>query len=79
MNKKERRELEAAPLVIIFANYPYPQYRKKCKQAGADFFFDKATEFQRINEVLKMLSRTPGSGENCKSRSGKKETRSDEI
>lgn len=25
--------------VIMFTNYPYPQYRKKCKELGADFFF----------------------------------------
>ena len=41
--------------VIILTNYPYPQYRKKCMEAGADFFFDKSTEFERILEVFKRL------------------------
>jgi DNA-binding NarL/FixJ family response regulator len=44
-----------APKVIILTNYPYPQYRKKCMEAGADFFFDKSTEFERIPEVFKWL------------------------
>jgi len=43
------------PLVIILTNYPYPQYRRKCIEAGADFFFDKSTEFDKVTEVLKQL------------------------
>ena len=42
-------------VVIIFTNYPYPQYRKKCMEAGADFFFDKSMEFEKIPEVLGQL------------------------
>jgi DNA-binding NarL/FixJ family response regulator len=49
--KKEKQ----APMVIILTNYPYPQYRKKCLGLGADYFFDKSTEFERIPEVLKEL------------------------
>ena len=45
-----------SPLVIVLTNYPYPQYRRKCIDAGADFFFDKSTEFDRVGEVLKQLS-----------------------
>ena len=41
--------------VIIFTNFPYVQYRKKCMDAGADFFFYKATEFEKLIEVLKQL------------------------
>ena len=44
------------PLVMMLTNYPYPQYRKKCKDAGADFFFDKSTEFDEIFEILKKLT-----------------------
>jgi len=51
--KKEKN----SPLVIMLTNYPYPQYRKKCKDAGANFFFDKSTEFDKITEVLKKLTR----------------------
>jgi DNA-binding NarL/FixJ family response regulator len=44
-----------APVIIILTNYPYPQYRKKCMEAGADYFFDKSTDFEKILEVLKKL------------------------
>jgi len=44
------------PLVIVLTNYPYPQYRRKCIEAGADFFFNKSTEFEKVTEVLKQFS-----------------------
>ena len=44
-----------APIVIMLTNYPYPQYRKKCMEAGADFFFEKSTEFEKVMGVLKKV------------------------
>ena len=41
------------PLMIVLTSYPYPQYKKKCLDSGADYFFDKSTEFQKVIEVLK--------------------------
>jgi len=41
--------------VIIFTNYPYFQYRKRCLDAGAEFFFYKAAEFENLIEALKKL------------------------
>ena len=46
---------QPAPTVIIFTNYPDPQYRKQCLQAGADYFFDKSLEFEALGGVLKDL------------------------
>ena len=43
---------EGAPIVIILTNYPYPVFRQKCLQAGADFFLDKSTEFEQIPELF---------------------------
>jgi DNA-binding NarL/FixJ family response regulator len=45
------------PTVIILTNYPYPAYRKRCKDLGADYFFDKSTEFEGALEVLREMSR----------------------
>ena len=41
--------------VIILTDYPFPQYRQKCIEAGADFFFVKSTEFDRVVPALKQL------------------------
>jgi DNA-binding NarL/FixJ family response regulator len=51
--KKERPTTK----VIMFTNYPYPQYRKKCMDAGADYFFDKSTEFEKVSEVIKQKTK----------------------
>jgi DNA-binding NarL/FixJ family response regulator len=48
-----------APIIIMLTNYSYPQYRKKCTDAGAAFFFDKSNEFERVPELLKALVRDP--------------------
>jgi DNA-binding NarL/FixJ family response regulator len=43
-------------VVIVLTNYPFPQYRKRFKNNGAKFFFDKAEEFEKIIDVLKRLA-----------------------
>lgn len=42
--------------VLILTKYPYPQYRRRCMEEGADFFFDKSSEFEKVIEVLKQLA-----------------------
>jgi DNA-binding NarL/FixJ family response regulator len=44
------------PKVIMFTNYPYLQYRKRCLDVGADFFFYKAKEFEQLVEVVTKLA-----------------------
>jgi PAS domain S-box-containing protein len=41
--------------VIIMTNYPYAQYRRKCLESGADFFFDKSTEFEQVAATVQEL------------------------
>jgi len=56
----------------MFTNYPYSQYRKKCEETGADFFFDKSTEFHKITDVLKKISQELEEKENNNSKMNKK-------
>jgi len=44
------------PKIIVFTNYPYLQYRKRCVEAGADFFFYKALEFEKLVALIKELT-----------------------
>jgi DNA-binding NarL/FixJ family response regulator len=44
------------PIVIVLTNYPYPQYKRACLEAGADYFFDKTGEFGSILDVLQDLT-----------------------
>ena len=46
--------------VIMLTNYPYPQYRKKCKELGADYFFDKVREIEEIPKVIEELAKDKG-------------------
>lgn len=41
--------------VIILTNYPYPQYRRRCMEEGADYFFDKSSEFEKVFKVIEEL------------------------
>jgi DNA-binding NarL/FixJ family response regulator len=49
--KQDRPEVMA----ILLTNFAHDQYRQKCLQLGADYFFDKSTEFERVIEVLRQL------------------------
>jgi len=49
------KKRKSSPKVIVFTNYPYFQYRKRCLDAGADFFFYKATEFEILIDLLRHL------------------------
>jgi DNA-binding NarL/FixJ family response regulator len=42
--------------VLICTNHPYSQYRQECLSAGADFFLDKSSEFEKIPAILRELS-----------------------
>jgi DNA-binding NarL/FixJ family response regulator len=53
---REIKQDSQPPLTLVLTNYPYPQYRRKCLEAGADYFFDKSTEFEKVTEVLKQLN-----------------------
>jgi DNA-binding NarL/FixJ family response regulator len=41
--------------VMVLTTYAFPQFRQRCAKLGADYFLHKATEFERVNEVLSAL------------------------
>ena len=64
------KKMSPAPRVIMLTNYAYAQYRKRCEEAGADFFLDKSTEFDKLPQVLEQVRRglradPGGSGSHC--------------
>jgi len=48
-----------SPVVMMLTNCPYPQYRKKCLDTGADFFFDKSSEFCKVPETFRRMIQEP--------------------
>ena len=47
-SKKEQPSLVA----IMLSNHSTPHHRAKCLEAGANFFFDKSTEFMVLQELF---------------------------
>ncbi|MCX6050574.1 MAG: response regulator transcription factor [Chloroflexi bacterium] len=46
--------------VIMLTNHATMRYRLECKRAGADFFFDKSAEFEKLNAVVaELIERLP--------------------
>jgi DNA-binding NarL/FixJ family response regulator len=52
---EEVKRTPPSPVVIILTNYPYAPYRKRCRELGADFFFDKSTEFHQLPQAIRQL------------------------
>ena len=50
------KKREECSTVIMFTNFPYLQYRKRCVELGADYFFYKSNEFERLVELVKSLA-----------------------
>ena len=41
--------------IVVFTNYAFPQYRDRCAALGADFFVDKAREFDKLPKIMEGL------------------------
>jgi DNA-binding NarL/FixJ family response regulator len=53
---KKIRELKMKVKICMLTNFPYPQYKKRCLEAGADYFLSKTEEFEDINIVITDIS-----------------------
>jgi DNA-binding NarL/FixJ family response regulator len=53
---REIKKDKPSPAVIILTSYPNNFYRMKCLSAGAEFFLDKSTEFEKIPVILKEMA-----------------------
>ena len=51
--------LRRRPRVIVLTNDASPLVRRECLAAGAEWCFDKSTEFDRVPEVLAAAAATP--------------------
>ncbi|TAK07171.1 response regulator [bacterium] len=48
-----------APIVMMFSNDSYSQYRQRCMELGADYFFDKSTEVDKLLTALEQRVADP--------------------
>ncbi len=47
------KALLRAPTVIVLTNHAGEAYSNRCRQLGADYFFDKSTQFQAAIDVVR--------------------------
>jgi len=52
---KSIKQKKLSLIKIILTNYPLQQYKVKCLELGADYFFDKANEFEAVKEIVEDL------------------------
>ena len=43
------------PTIVVLTNYAFPEYEVACRRRGADFFFDKSTQFGAVKHLLSDL------------------------
>jgi DNA-binding NarL/FixJ family response regulator len=56
------KKLHPAPKVILLANSLSPELRADCIAGGADYFFDKSAEIEKVASVLKGIHRVMDAG-----------------
>jgi two-component system, NarL family, response regulator DevR len=52
---KKIKQQPFPPIVMMLTNVSLPHYREKCMQCGADYFFDKSQDFDRVVETCRLL------------------------
>jgi DNA-binding NarL/FixJ family response regulator len=58
------KALRASPsgeriIVIVLTNFAFPHFRERSIKLGANYFFDKAREYDRVRDVLEELAARP--------------------
>ena len=52
------REFEVPPVTIMLSKYSADKFREEAERGGADHFFDKSTEFEKVVDVIKNTNQT---------------------
>ena len=49
----------------MLTNYASPRYEQKCLELGADYFLDKATQFEAVAELVGFLAGSAADAASC--------------
>jgi DNA-binding NarL/FixJ family response regulator len=50
------KEMEPPPIVVVLTNYSSGPMKAMCTRKGADYFFDKSTEFEKAIAVIEGMA-----------------------
>jgi DNA-binding NarL/FixJ family response regulator len=53
----EIKKDENPPVIIMFTGYPYPHFKKRCEDEGADYFFNKDADFDELLGLVTELAK----------------------
>jgi len=59
---KKIKSSQPSTIVMVLTNFPIEQYKNKCNGLGADYFFSKSDEFEKVEEVFETLAGSNGRG-----------------
>jgi DNA-binding NarL/FixJ family response regulator len=45
------------PTIVVLTNYAFPEFELACRARGANYFFDKSTQFGAVKALLRDLRR----------------------
>jgi DNA-binding NarL/FixJ family response regulator len=45
------------PTIVVLTNYSFPEFEVACRERGADYFFDKSTQFGAVKLLLQSIQR----------------------
>jgi DNA-binding NarL/FixJ family response regulator len=51
------RHTTAPPTIVVLTNYAFPEFESACLKRGADYFFDKSTQFGAVKALLESMRR----------------------
>ena len=57
---REVKRSYASIVAIVLTNHPYPQYRQRCAELGADHFLCKSGGLEPLIEILRAAGRSEG-------------------
>jgi DNA-binding NarL/FixJ family response regulator len=43
------------PTIVVLTNYAFPEFEAACRDRGANYFFDKSTQFGAVKDLLHSL------------------------
>ena len=50
------KEIDPPPIIVVLTNYSTSPLKAMCLKRGADYFFDKSTEFEKAIAVIEKLA-----------------------
>jgi DNA-binding NarL/FixJ family response regulator len=45
------------PTIVVLTNYAFPEFEAACRERGADYFFDKSSQFGQLKDLLHSIRR----------------------